>query len=32
MSFPNNHLWRETADAATRAQYPDKYWCVADDG
>ena len=34
MSFPNpnNARWRETADAATRAQYPDEYWCVADDG
>ena len=25
---PNNERWRETTDAATRAQY----WCVADDG
>ena len=32
MSFPDNDRWRETADAATRAQYPDEYWCVADDG
>ena len=32
MSFPDNDRWRETADAATRAQYPDEYWCVVDDG
>jgi hypothetical protein len=25
---PNNERWRETTDAATRAQY----WCVVDDG
>jgi hypothetical protein len=22
----------DIADAATRAQYPDEYWCVSDDG
>ena len=32
MSLSNDNRWRETADAATRAQYPDEYWCVADDG
>jgi hypothetical protein len=32
MSLPDNDRWRETADAATRAHYPEEYWCVADDG
>ena len=32
MSLANDDRWRETADAATRAQYPEEYWCVADDG
>jgi hypothetical protein len=31
MSLSNDNRWRETADAATRAQHPDEYWCVADD-
>jgi hypothetical protein len=28
----DDYRWRVTADAATRMQYPDEYWCVADDG
>ena len=31
MSQSNNARWRETADAATRMQHPDQYWCVRDD-
>ena len=30
MRLPDNP-WRETADAATRMQNPDGYWCVRDD-
>ena len=32
MSPSNDPRWRETADVATRIQYPEEYWCVADDG
>ena len=32
MSLLNDDRWRETAGAATRMQYPDEYWCIADDG
>ena len=32
MSLANDGCWRETADEGTRRQYPDEYWCVADDG
>lgn len=32
MSWSNHERRRETADAATRVQYPEEYWCVADDG
>jgi hypothetical protein len=31
MSLTNDDRWRETADAVTRMQYPDEYWCIADD-
>ena len=27
----NDGRWRETADAGTRRQHADGYWCVADD-
>ena len=30
MTLSNEDRWRETADAATRMQYPDEYWCIAD--
>ena len=32
MTLSNEDRWRETADVATRMQYPDEYWCIADDG
>jgi hypothetical protein len=31
MILSNEARWRETADAVTRMQYPDEYWCIADD-
>ena len=31
MSLADDDRWRETADAATRMQNPDGYWCVRDD-
>jgi hypothetical protein len=31
MSLTNDDRWRETADTVTRMQYPDEYWCIADD-
>jgi hypothetical protein len=27
----NDDRWRGTADAVTRMQYPEEYWCIADD-
>ena len=30
MTLSNEDRWRETADAATRMQYSDEYWCIAD--
>ena len=30
VNHPNDR-WRETADAETRRQHPDQYWCVRDD-
>ena len=32
MSPSNDAGWRATADAATRMQHPEEYWCVGDDG
>jgi hypothetical protein len=32
MTLSNEDRWRETADATTQMQYPDEYWCIADDG
>jgi hypothetical protein len=31
MSLTHDDRWRGIADAVTRMQYPEEYWCIADD-